>query len=923
MPDSGRPRSPLLRSLSSKDLRKKHGRKPSLLSVEDPVTYDIPDQTTQSEENLLQDLDNILHKKLHMSDTSLDSNSPTNSPKSGPNDGNIPDGSDDDSAGEDEDEEDFANVDEIDGPISPSSSSGSLKDLNNSTRLSPTANKFPRRAEEKYIPSNDADHNLPVDEEYQRQLDKRAAEIGNESFFHPVSKPKLHWSLKDFYSLCDEIPDWFNLTDYRHLKSSKDCFEKMFDSRKFLKDERYAMSTIETLDRVLAVSPLNMDSLLALAYISFGNFACNTNLKMHMEMIRRNCCLLINILPTIITMFKKHATFCRDKSSNMGQYTRLLFFSSSILYFIINTCIEHRETDTEQVQKVINSVSQEQVMQFLTRYIEHWRWNSRLSMRVRSMIIMLHRMILLQFGDRSHYEKTKKYIHRKHSIKNSSDNPQKLTVSPLDYQAFCEDVISRFPSYTPPDSQLPKGFDNPNSLSQFLEIPRPKARNAANLSLNVPQIHIATPAPSPCSSPVMQLSGAKMRKSFQTNMAYPLLYPSDDEDGLDDLTERADTLDNNKNDNLVPYNIQEATEILAGSVEVKLSTRQLWHERELFMIQERGWNSKAAQESGNDPYDYNHDNDDCEEIATMRRVEDYYHDCLPNLNSLVYVLLQIMESNLTNHEYFSYELPENASIDSFTPQLEITRTKEIALKSSSAILFLLLKWFKLSHCLKFEQLCVLLYDSKYINICASLLTKYSENYSERIFNRTISLPHSFWRECSNYNQEYQEFFSAAGKNQATAALNLRVLNSEVFMLQILSKVTGKKTQRLKELPLPIGSLFKKLYQLFNLDIYHPILKIIRELTPFKNKRWKSEHMELISGVYLYEKLPLTDNWVTGKDIAGELNDACGQEIALRALLQFYIFSHYKLTMGDFGYGEKTENLFFSKESEFLTTSCQM
>lgn len=78
-------------------------------------------------------------------------------------------------------------------------------------------------------------------------------------------------------------------------------------------------------------------------------------------------------------------------------------------------------------------------------------------------------------------------------------------------------------------------------------------------------------------------------------------------------------------------------------------------------------------------------------------------------------------------------------------------------------------------------------------------------------------------------------------------------------------------------------------------------------------------MELISGVYLYEKLELTDNWVTGKDISGELSDACGQEIALRALLQFYNFQHYEISMEDLGYGHRNSSSqdLLNKESEYL------
>lgn len=103
--------------------------------------------------------------------------------------------------------------------------------------------------------------------------------------------------------------------------------------------------------------------------------------------------------------------------------------------------------------------------------------------------------------------------------------------------------------------------------------------------------------------------GPRPRKSFQTNMAYPCLYPSDNEGSEDDTLE--DRIDFNierkpDNDIVIPFSTEEAARILSESLEIKLSTKQLWYERDLFMITERGW----KQQLENEPYDYaalNHD----------------------------------------------------------------------------------------------------------------------------------------------------------------------------------------------------------------------------------------------------------------------------------------------------------------------------
>lgn len=51
-------------------------------------------------------------------------------------------------------------------------------------------------------------------------------------------------------------------------------------------------------------------------------------------------------------------------------------------------------------------------------------------------------------------------------------------------------------------------------------------------------------------------------------------------------------------------------------------------------------------------------------------------------------------------------------------------------------------------------------------------------------------------------------------------------------------------------------------------------------------------MDLISTIYLNCKLSMKDNWLSGKDLGSEFNNSYDQEIALRALLQFYNIKRY-------------------------------
>ncbi|KAL3232469.1 Factor arrest protein 11 [Nakaseomyces bracarensis] len=917
------------RSQSMQDLKTKRGQHGCLAQFRDDTatsrkgtsSYPSSPRTRANRDHGVSDIDKMLRKKLDIvssvlnvpnEDAIISTDSGLGSPRSpfvnrtlldgdlsaidlspldfnqfsttGRNGEHFPE-NDDDATNEDEEEEEFQNVDEIDGPV---------LSVNNQTNEN--------GGDDEVI-----DYNMPVNDAYRKSLEECAEKITNECGFKPSLQPRFEWYLEDSLNTQNELEDWFCFSDYSYFTPMHDAFiHYVKDTKKFISDDIYAQMIIKQL-----INGLNEDcenSLKCLCYISLGSFGHVEGKEEHEKTIRRNNTLLMEYLSTIVKYFIRIANDCRDKNDQLIKLTRMLFFSCSIIYFVVLLCISLRNKKEKKVlvRNAINNLTESKILTYLTKYIEHWRWNSRLSMRIRNIIMLLSKCLVLQFGDIKTYKNSKKSLYRYHKISSNPDKKNKLTVSPLHYEAFSLDISSRYPSYELPKSQLPLDSDKSNSLSQFLEIPRPKAKNPVNATLNMPEQHLATPAPSPPSSPkLMHFNETpKTRKSFQTNLLYPCLYPSDDDEENDELEERMrlGSEFHQDNDITIPYSIEEAAKILSENLEIKLSTKQLWHERDLFMITERGWEDDNMK----DPYDYHDVTDEVDQdlFEILTRVDDYYREALPCLNSLVFVLLQTIELNLTNQFILTTDPVDDGAIKA---QLEVLKAKEKSMKSSIEILFFLLKWFKLSHILKFEHLAVILYDSQFINISSAILGKYSDHYADRIFNRAVISQKNFWLEASKYNFEYKNSFRYM--NQVQKPVEVDLIPVFAYMLRTLRKVVGTKTQRIKELPQSIGTILKKYYHIFNLDIYHPILKIIKELTPFKNKRWKSEHMELISGVFLYEQLELVDNWVTGKDISGELSDAYGQEIALRALLQFYNFTHYQLAMEDLGYVKKKNGFY--------------
>lgn len=806
-----------------------------------------------------------------------------------------------------EEDEDFANVDEIDGPITPIHNSPKIDE-----NKSPLSEKFKeidlQTSNNNNINinnnnQNQKDYNISASESFQQILDQKASEFVDGSGFKSNLKPRIDWSLQDYYGFKKELPDWFTTVDYCYIKNSHCSYDTVTNTI-----QKQITGPVK-LDQIITECLKNKtnNALEALTYLSLGKFGHCHNLEQQLINIRQNNLKMAKYLPQLTNWFIKIATKCRDDTHGLRHSNISFLYISTILFCITCTCIELRQEPKDenpdiqlQISDCINIFQDSKLLEFLTNYIDHWRWNSRLSMRIRNVIMLLFKLLILQFGDRKVYNDTKRKIYKYHGLHRSTNPPNKLSISPLQYEAFREDLKSRYPNSQLPKTNLDAPCDDSKSLSQYLEIPRPRSRSFMNNSLPIPEKHLATPVPSPPSSPVATPhyigNGIKPRKSFQTNMAFPLLFPSDDAD------------ENTKNDKNIPYSIEEASKILAKNIEITLSTKQLWQERDLFIETERGWYDSEKLTSDDKTRTKNYpeiDNvDNLEEINIMKRIDNFYCDCLGSFNSLVFVLLQSIESNLSNVDYMlNDEANQNTNLASISGQLEVVRCKEILMRCCSGILSNLLKWFKLNHILKYEYLSSLINDSRYVAISSSVLGKYADIYSAKVFNEVIFLPNSFWKECSNSNLTYSQTFSM---HKSKEPLNITMLSSFAYLLNILRKITGNKTYRLKTLPLSIGLLFKKFYCLFNLDIYHPMLKIIKELTPFKNKRWKSEYMDLISGVYLYEKLDLVDNWITGKDITGELNDATAQEIALRGLLQFYNFHHYGHAMEALGYTKNSD-----------------
>ena len=436
--------------------------------------------------------------------------------------------------------------------------------------------------------------------------------------------------------------------------------------------------------------------------------------------------------------------------------------------------------DGLMIRKAIKSLKPG-VLSILVETMAVARWSDHPALPLSHLVHLFWKLLLILFGDTKHDLNLAKEILQPEDKADSKGGPlPTLTASPLDYHLFRQEITSKYPAYNPPLPLVPLEIDHKSMLPP---VPHPTGRtpamNGTMAAFGAPMgstggsilhqpVHIATPAPSPPPSPVGPGGKAGKKQNYQTNQNFPFLYPPLDNTsnniGGKGSTEMQDFMVGKKWEGSdIPASIIEAGQLFASRMRMTRGMRQLWRERELFLKHDRGWNGKkypdsndAAGSEEKSAEDELADKDEPDEEDTallqdepdlrdrLETVENFYHDTLPLLQSLVIVLMKVMVKNVQDiaiqngslqENGQSNMLPRNKSNSNMNqtqnlpmppppPQvsdlnvedLDMIRSREINQKALAGSIFLLLKWFKLSHILKFEYFTQLLLDSNYIPI---------------------------------------------------------------------------------------------------------------------------------------------------------------------------------------------------------------
>ncbi|KAL3422395.1 transmembrane hyphal anastomosis protein ham2 far11 [Phlyctema vagabunda] len=569
-------------------------------------------------------------------------------------------------------------------------------------------------------------------------------------------------------------------------------------------------------------------------------------------------------------------------------------------------------------------------------------------------------------------------------------------------------------SILPPLPHRPSRRNGENGI-----LPAPIGVNTSGASILHQPVHIATPAPSPPPSPPVGGKAGK-KQNYQTNQNFPFMYPpldstSNSAGGKGAAGLQEFLVGRKWEGSDIPASILEAGELFAKRMRMTRPMRQLWDERERFLRFERGWEDRdediieeldlesilaqkfSLQESKPPPLEADYGPEpstvDSDVKKRLDDIEAFYGDSVPYLQSLVIVLLKAILANVT--ALLSQPMGQPGGIGSAyrsetnlraaqgqsraqdpahvplpndfanipVEEVEATRSREITAKAVSGILLILLKWFKVSHVLKFEYLTQLLLDSNYLPLVLKLFAHQEiekvvvskadrEDLSFFSFCNTNSIhapqiddesdddavppPIKLDRGSGSHDQlpalAFQEGQHAARREhpevdemgypindvptEPITDFSWRNFYSTINLLRIMQKICKNKAHRnLLLVQYKSSNILKKSLKIPQPELRLYTLKLFKNQVPYCGRKWRQGNMRVITAVYLHCRPELRDDWLAGSDVDAEVEEALPLEQALRSLTHWYNIKRYPAQMGADTKLLEEEHDFFIREIE--------
>ncbi|KAI5310837.1 Factor arrest protein 11 [Ascosphaera atra] len=142
---------------------------------------------------------------------------------------------------------------------------------------------------------------------------------------------------------------------------------------------------------------------------------------------------------------------------------------------------------------------------------------------------------------------------------------------------------------------------------------------------------------------------------------------------------------------------------------------------------------------------------------------------------------------------------------------------------------------------------------------------------DELGNPTSEAPPNLVKPCS-----FRNFFSA------------------INFLRVMQKITKKKAHRcLLLVQYKSSAILRKGMKVPDPHLRLYTLKLFKSQVPYSSRKWRQSHMRVITAIYLYCRPELRDDWLTGGDIDGDVEEALPMEQALRGLTHWWHLRAYK------------------------------
>ncbi|KAG0311052.1 Factor arrest protein 11 [Dissophora globulifera] len=291
------------------------------------------------------------------------------------------------------------------------------------------------------------------------------------------------------------------------------------------------------------------------------------------------------------------------------------------------------------------------------------------------------------------------------------------------------------------------------------------------------------------------------------------------------------------------------------------------------------------------------------ERERIERIEHIYREIVPRMAHIQVTLLKtllvcIKISGTSAAKDAANAEADKEPVDALTRANEI-REHEIMAKAVSSILLLQLQHFKIYHILAFNYVCQLLVDSN----CLLLLLKIFGNAENpgNIHTKNEIEEYNFFKTCTILRQTQSEadpeqarlaILKAAvadlGDPLPASYVCRRNMFAIINLLRVLQKLTKHKIHRILLLvQYKSSAILKRLLKINHPDLQKYVYKALKSQVPFLGRKWRSSHMKVITGIYIYCRSNLRDDWISGADVEKDLEEALPAEQQLRNMIRHY------------------------------------